>query len=434
MPEFRYFPKGQTRTIVDYNAIVDLIALGECAIVCLPVSVVGIIRKLLLDRGLWRTTYVMSYTDTGYYIPSEVEFHPVRQEILTALEELNEMSCTSDFRLGLADVANAIRALANAQCCSNIGVTIVQGTDDEGDIIYGSEPPIGRGDPEVDPPPDGYDTWEDWFDQLCQNAYALTDSFIATLSNLSYLSVFNLSLLVAAVGAFILVPPSISPMLLFWLAQLVLSLSTLRDLGSWIEANKTEMVCAIYNADNAAGAQTAIRAVIRAGLVAASVDSALHETITNIAMALLSTDTLNQLYTGDMRVVYPGAECNCLEAICDVTMEVGSIQGSTVLENGNILITFVSDVDPDHTYRHNIIWNMGGAAFSWVQESEECPAVGQGVVEGYWFHCTPPGTNVLRTAGNQNDGQWAGTYARVNMWSQNLVEFTYTIELVCENC
>jgi hypothetical protein len=436
MPEYRYFPKGQTRTIIDYNAIIDLIALGQCAIVCLPVSVVGIIRKLLLDRGLWRTTYVLSYDDMGYYIPTEVEFNPIRQEILSALQELEDMSCSSDFRIGLADVANAIRALANAQCCSNIGVTIYQGTDEEGGVIFGTEPPGNPGNPETDPPPDGYDTWEEWYTQLCQNIHAMVDSFVTTLSNLSYLSIFNLSLLVSAVGAFILMPPAISPMLLYWLAQLVLSLSTLRDLGAWITANKSELVCAIYNADNAAAAQTAIRGVLSDGLTAANVDPNLHPTIISIAMALLSTDTLNQLYDGSMVVSYPGAECNCVEMPCTFTMSIGGIDEMAVLENGNILVRFVSALDPYAPVRQAIWWDMDGldAAFSWVQASESLPQVGQGVCEGWWTHCDPPGTQVLRTAGNQGDGQWAGNWHRAYLWSQNNVQFTYEIELVCEPC
>jgi hypothetical protein len=436
MPEYRYFPKGQTRTIIDYNAIIDLIALGQCAMVCLPVSVVGIIRKLLLDRGLWRTTYVLSYDDMGYYIPTEVEFNPIRQEILSALQELEDMSCSSDFRLGLADVANAIRALANAQCCSNIGVTIYQGTDEEGGVIFGTEPPGNPGNPETDPPPDGYDTWEEWYAQLCQNIHALVDSFVTTLSNLSYLSVFNLGLLVSAVGAFILMPPAISPMLLYWLAQLVLSLSTLRDLGDWIAANKSELVCAIYNAGDAAAAQTAIRGVLSDGLTAASVDPTLHPTIISIAMALLSTDTLNQLYDGSMVVSYPGAECDCVELPCTFTVTIGEIDGVAVQENGNILVTFISALDPDTGNRQAIAWTMDNsdAAFSWVQTSELCPPVGQGTVDGWWFHCTPPGTFVQRTAGNQSDGQWSGLYHNVKHWSQYNVPYTYTIEMVCEQC
>jgi hypothetical protein len=345
MPEYRYFPKGQTRTIIDYNAIMGLIALGQCAIVCLPVSVVGIIRKLLLDRGLWRTTYVLSYDDMGYYIPTELEFNPIRQEILSALQELENMSCSSDFRAGLADVANAIRALANAQCCSNIGVTIYQGTDEEGGVIFGTEPPGTPGNPETDPPPDGYDTWEEWYAQLCQNIHALVDSFVTTLSNLSYLSIFNLSLLVSAVGAFILMPPAISPMLLYWLAQLVLSLSTLRDLGDWIAANKSELVCAIYNADNAAAAQTAIRGVLSDGLTAASVDANLHPTIISIAMALLSTDTLNQLYDGSMVVSYPGAECDCLQMPCQFSESTGTPGSSVEVVSFNGAYTYVIDVE-----------------------------------------------------------------------------------------
>lgn len=435
MPELRPYPKGSSRTLIDYTAITELIGVGEGAIVCLPVSVIPIIRKLLLDRGLWRTTYVIDYGEMGYTIPTDVEFNPIRQIILETLQEIENMTCASDVKLGLLAVANAITALARAQCCNTVGVNIYQGTDEEGDIIYGTEPPIDFGDPEVDPPPDGYETWDDWFDQLCQNTYALADSFIATLSNLSYLSVFNLSVLVGAVGAFILLPPSISPMLLFWLAQLILSLSTLRELGAWLESNKNELVCAIYNADNAASAQTAIRGVLRTGLTDASIDPALHETILNIAMALLSTDTLNQLYTGEMKVTYPGADCEgCLQLPCEFEMVIGSVDQIEVESPGVILVRFQSAIDTYAPTRQAVWFEFtGDDAFGWQLASE---AITGGVApfEGYWYGCD--NAQLYRTTlPNPGDGAGDGTYQRAWVWCGNTATpFYYTIRMYCKSC
>src|SRR3989337_2033864 len=124
MSEFRKWPKTTTRTIIDFDRLIDRLQSQGDTLVCLPVALVDIIRKLLRDRGLWRTTYAKDQDDIGYTIPTEEEFKPIEDMISEFLWETNEMRCQ--------DLINALNGIAASisGCCQNFGPGYV--SDGEG--------------------------------------------------------------------------------------------------------------------------------------------------------------------------------------------------------------------------------------------------------------------------------------------------------------
>src|SRR3989337_4144876 len=77
MSEFRKWPKTTTRTIIDFERLLGRLDTEGDTLICAPVALVDIIRKLLRDRGLWRTTYAKDQYETGYTLPTTEELKPI---------------------------------------------------------------------------------------------------------------------------------------------------------------------------------------------------------------------------------------------------------------------------------------------------------------------------------------------------------------------
>ena len=103
MTDFRRFPGGSSRQLIDYNRFVSLT--GEKVFICLDRGVMEAARYLLNSRGSWRTTWVKEYVGTiGYNMPTEAEFEIVENAIAEANEDMS--SCD--------DLVNAIQGVTAA--------------------------------------------------------------------------------------------------------------------------------------------------------------------------------------------------------------------------------------------------------------------------------------------------------------------------------
>lgn len=364
------------------------------------------------------------------------------------LEQTLMTSCADALLQGMTAIANAITASARAGNCCCDGATVgpinvyIQGVGTSGQPIYGSQEGLA-GNVETGIPDDWTGTAEEWWDRKCRISHHLFDGIMSSFRNLAGISIINLvggglaiGYIVSLIGAGIAFPPALVPILIAAVIGIGLSLAVLDQIGDYMESHREDLVCAFYNAKDVTEAYEAFSTYIDEAIAALAIPGAVAPHIRTVALLLASTDTLNQLFDIYIDVAYEGAVCDCTEMPCTFTLTIGEIETMSVLESGNILVTMSSGLDPVTGNRQAIEWAMDGidAAFSWVQTSELCPAGDQGIVEGWWTHCNPPGTTQLRTAGNQNDGQWAGNWHNVKMWSQYNAIFTYTIEMVCEEC
>jgi len=284
MPVFKPYTRSNARSIIDFNRLTDRLALGDI-VLCLPIALVDIIRVLLSERGLWRTTYAISYGEVGYSIPDEAEFNQVRQMILSFLEETAEMNCNS-LLTALRDIASAIRTSA---CCApgqNIHYVDVGGV-----IYYGSEQPLDK--PTVFGEGQEFATEAEFSQHLCDAANNIVAGLILSLNNWSVLSVASL-LAGGLIIAFFVANPPLA--LLLTLAGLGFAFATFVTIANYIDDNREDWVCAIYGADSYADMLVGIDQKISEMVVTLDIGP-FEIALTDIIHAMITTDVFNQAYT-----------------------------------------------------------------------------------------------------------------------------------------
>lgn len=230
------------------------------------------------------------------------------------------MSCSD-----ATNLSDAIRYLADKlyakQCCGVIGgPTGIVGLTPGGNISYGDNPGLGQGEPEGDPP-EGFETWEEYFAYKCKAAHHLADGIILSLRNLSTISLANLAVLGTLIGLslgpFIVFPPSAIPVAIAALVALGALTGVLYSVGGYLQEHREEFICALYNSETALAAQDALIEIIDEALAALVVTSAAHPFVRTIALLLASTDTLNQLFDGSLVADYADADCSGCQAACE---------------------------------------------------------------------------------------------------------------------
>jgi hypothetical protein len=231
-------------------------------------------------------------------------------------------NCGIEIRAGLEAVAAGIMALANKPCCNDQTViNIYQGTSEGGNQIYGTQPPSTGNtsglDPETDPPPEGYDTWEDYYTDKCQKANYVADSLISTITNISFLSVVNevglAALLIAATVGAVVIPIAAIPVIVGLLLAQTTILAALALVGSYLLDHREDLVCGLFLSENSGDAVDVFAALIDEALAAVIVATELHPAIRTIALIVASTDAINKLWDATVKVEYANADCSACQ-------------------------------------------------------------------------------------------------------------------------
>ena len=240
-------------------------------------------------------------------------------DYIAELEDRLMGSCGVEIRAGLEAVAAGIMALANKPCCNDQTIiNIYQGTSPGGNQIYGTQPPSTGNttglDPETDPPPEGYDTWEEYYADKCQKANYVADGLIGTVVNISVLSVVNEiglgALLVAAAVGAVTLPLTAIPVIVGLLLAQTTILAALGLVGTYLVDHRSELVCGLFLSDNSGDAVDFFAALIDEALAAVIVATELHPAIRTIALIVASTDAINKLWDATVKVEYAGADCS----------------------------------------------------------------------------------------------------------------------------
>lgn len=296
----------------------DFLSSGEndSRLIFLSDQDVTLIRAALWPELTWETRIVRPISGDLYETSTDQEYQQV-QEALNLLDYKLvgvKLMSLEEAIMYFADVLSS--AILNKPCCpSEVNLTIVQGTTPGGEITYGTEEGVtATGDPETDPPPDGFETWEEFFAHKCAIANTIVDGIIATMGNLGLVSIVNATALATLIGAawvgIIALPLAFIPIAGAALVALGVSIGVLNSLAGYLAANREEIVCGLYEADNYATAADFFMSIIDEGLAALAVASALHPAIRTIALLLASTDTINQLWDAQLSISYSGADCS----------------------------------------------------------------------------------------------------------------------------
>lgn len=341
---FRKWPKTNARTLINFNNLIDQLETAGDVLVCVPVALVDIIRKLLRDRGLWRTTYVISQDDIGYTIPTQEEFKPIEDMISQFLWETNEMKC-DDLITALNGIASAVTA---SSCCTGLGPGYLD--DGAGGVWYGTQSPLER--PTTFGEGQEFETEGEFSAHLCQAANNIVSGLIMSLNNWS---IATLASLIAGglLVAFIVATPPVA--LFLALAALGFAFGTFHTMANHIDTERESWVCAIYSAESYSDMLVNIDALIEDMSITLDI-GAFEVVVTDIIHAMLSTDVFNQAYQAIGLPPVTGTEIDC--SVCvdscedEIDVMVEEIEGDYgTITNIDIVSPGVADIYITSEYR-----------------------------------------------------------------------------------
>lgn len=294
---------------------VDIISsVGEQAIVCIPRSAVEITRALVRNRGYWRTTYAMAYSDTGYTLPNDAEFDIITEQIDLFLEATNDMSC-NDLVSELDDIGNAILALSQSGGCGcgshGAGSTSpAAGSTNSGDIFE----PTGT-------PPTGYPDWETYQVIKCDAATFIVQSLIDDIRYYQVVSIATLTVGALATGMISVVSGfTLTAILAGLLGILAYSVGMLFLAETQLVAGFDDLVCAILTGETAQESMDNFISEMTTQMIGAIADPISEFLIIQLISAWVDTTFFNILYTNydDMLTfsIPGGADCSACGLGC----------------------------------------------------------------------------------------------------------------------
>lgn len=266
-------------------------------------------------------------------IPQEGRFWDETSGEITVAQDVIEETFDYNFRNEVVimacndDVASALQAIAVAltvggsggssgnQACYNRQTMDLQSILNVGGgevvQIYGSEPVTVL--PEAGFP-DGYSDLEQYEADKCAKANKLVVDFAATMRNMGNvewgLSAVTAVAILGCLVGIITVPEVVIPTLVWILLSGVTLTTACLALATWVEDNRQTVVCMLYETDGTEALISVFSDIMSVAIAAIAVEGAVALALKQLAMLLLSTDTVNQIFTSKAKEIYPDADCS----------------------------------------------------------------------------------------------------------------------------
>jgi hypothetical protein len=246
------------------GAIHDLAALADldsrpCHLLCVSSRTLYLLHNLAAADVTFFGRYAEELAEYGYWaLERDSPLWSLFSDVVAGFQlEVRDMTC--DIESGLNAVADALAALrcgcgggqygpATLECIVNLSNEDLLGPDD-----------ADQGNPQFDPPPEGFATWEEYFVYKCQAA-----NFIWALSrkHMVALRTFDgLALTASMVGPVIAglagaLPAVFTPagFAVFVASVVAIGVTAgwawfyMDEMISWWDDNRQEIVCSLYNA------------------------------------------------------------------------------------------------------------------------------------------------------------------------------------------
>ena len=179
------------------------------------------------------------------------------------------------------------------------------------------------------PPPEGFDTWEEYFLRKCQASYALW-AWLRNMFN-TWQSASGTAMIVdsalamitaAAVATGVFFPPGALVLMAIGIVQFfvlsIIASEKLTYIVDYLDTNKTSIICAFYNSGSALDVQNlAADAVedaietIEWGTLLEPLAPALEPLIASVASQFVNTNVANVLFYAAEDLLLPDAACEC---------------------------------------------------------------------------------------------------------------------------
>ena len=306
----RVFYFGDKSPVVNPDEYLSLS--GETdRIVCLSLRDIHLINAYLWPFTEWRTRFSRPFTRNQREESTLEEFTEFQLDVSDLSERIGEASVSSCAD-GLLAIAAAIEGWANSAtssgCCENVG----SGGEGQHAPPYNPEVVDAPGE---GTPPDGFDSWEQWFTNKCSVA---TDIVTTMRGDVGRMGTLNL------VGATITsLVPALVPLLLdpvpgdeivviaaMLLVALGLGYTILDTISTILSTYESELICTLYNATSAEGARADFLSLFSELWVTEGGNSVVAVSAATLVASLLNSATANRLFTLDTTRELPEGDCS----------------------------------------------------------------------------------------------------------------------------
>lgn len=264
---------------------------------------------------------------------------------------------------GLTEVATALEHIAialNAQATATATAS-VQCCDQKGSGGGGTTAPpynpTTPGDPETDPPPDGFETWEEFLSDKCAIAWDIVETLQADLGQIALTNLTNIgTTALATILAVALATPipfddviALAAFLLSIAAEVVVA-TALDILNDHLE----ELACELYNGTNAQSSRSNFLSAYGGFVDSASVDPVEGFACKTLVGYLIGSSATNRMYIKDTTQTWPPRDCtgceeivNCWDWLEDLEgweqyaydVDTGTVEWSDAAEQTSMLMS-----------------------------------------------------------------------------------------------
>ncbi|MCK6627827.1 MAG: hypothetical protein L6R45_21955 [Anaerolineae bacterium] len=222
----------------------------------------------------------------------------------------------------------------------SVGVVIQPGTG-QPIPIYGTQPPIVLPTGTI---PDGYESQEEYDLDKCQMANLIIDDAIESVRRLGAITTFNTialaGLIIASVVGVIIFPPAAIGVAVGALIVISGVTGALAGLLLGMQEKRQELVCALYEGDTVDSIIGTLADIFDEIIEAIPGVGLAGTALKTLALVLMNSETLNQLFKKQAHADYPNADCSG----CGPNWRIYSSQEDyTSGENINDLVDMVID-------------------------------------------------------------------------------------------
>lgn len=261
------------------HSLAHLDSLSDCRdrILCVSERTLYLLHNYASLDVDFHSRFAEDLLENGY-IPVDIdsELYPLFESVNTAFKfEVDDMTC--DIESGLNAIAESLSQLADASrggsgACGNyvqVAPCVSELTNEQ--LLGPGE--SDSGEPFVDPPPEGFDSWEDYLEYKCQAAHYIYQFLLNMCSATTALAGLQLaSALVVPViaGATGILPAALTPAGFVILVGAIVAISLVSILAikevaqmrSYFVDNEREIICAMYNSQSTTDAVSAVSNLI----------------------------------------------------------------------------------------------------------------------------------------------------------------------------
>lgn len=249
----------------------------------------------------------------------------VMRDVLDKNLELDEVLMTCN-DANLRSIAQAIRQLADAQCCDGAATDDQPRAfipDGEGGTIPWIGPPLIEL-PEGQDYPDGYGSVAEWEVGRCNVAYAIVDGLIRVLQIFAGTQPFDFASITALITittlGIITVPIIAIPALVSALGLMLTSRNVFNDAATYIQNNRTELACILYSTNPIGSIINAVSDFLDQ-MIVAILASGVARAIKAVIILLLNPTVINKLYQFAGISGGAGDDCSACTSECEVMFE-----------------------------------------------------------------------------------------------------------------